>query len=499
MSSADGTAVSPNGLSHTGAEPVSALEVVRPAPVRRGERARSARRLSLERAAFDFLVIAVALVVSEVARDETRVSGGLIAVFIATALAMMAAKGAYAARLRVGVLDGTLVAVASTAVAAMTVIAVDTWFGSGGHDASRWLEMWVATAPALALGHAANNALTLRRRKRGALGAPTVIVGAGVVGQLTARRLLAHPDLGLRPVGFLDKEPRHAQGQAPLLPVLGASWDLEETVRTHGVECVLITFSSAPHDVMLSILDDCERLGVRTIVVPRLFERMPSRLEVAHTGGLPLIEMFPTGPHSIQFAVKYAVDRVAAALAILVLSPLMLAIAIAVRVSLGAPILYRQCRVGLDGKEFEMLKFRTMALGAEGVEAASFEPDADLAPGGVEGEDRRTRVGVILRRLSLDELAQLFNVVKGEMSLVGPRPERPEFVEYFGDHVRRYDARHRVRSGITGWAQIHRLRGKTSISDRVEWDNYYIENFSLWLDLKILVLTIAEVFRGAPE
>lgn len=145
-----------------------------------------------------------------------------------------------------------------------------------------------------------------------------------------------------------------------------------------------------------------------------------------------------------------------------------------------------------------MLKFRTMrpliAGDADGVVLFG-----DRAPGGVEGIDRRTRLGSFLRTFALDELAQLFNVLKGEMSLVGPRPERPEFVEYFGEHVRRYDARHRVKSGITGWAQVHRLRGKTSISDRVEWDNYYIENFSLLLDLKILLLTIPEIFRGKAE
>jgi lipopolysaccharide/colanic/teichoic acid biosynthesis glycosyltransferase len=125
--------------------------------------------------------------------------------------------------------------------------------------------------------------------------------------------------------------------------------------------------------------------------------------------------------------------------------------------------------------------------------------DPDTAPGGVEGSDRRTRVGVFLRRWSLDELPQLFNVLKGEMSLVGPRPERPEYVDYFREHVRRYDGRLRTKAGITGWAQIHRLRGQTSIADRVEWDNYYIENFSLWLDLKILLRTVPEALKGRAE
>jgi lipopolysaccharide/colanic/teichoic acid biosynthesis glycosyltransferase len=155
--------------------------------------------------------------------------------------------------------------------------------------------------------------------------------------------------------------------------------------------------------------------------------------------------------------------------------------------------MFRQRRVGRDGHEFDLLKFRTMRepdpLGD------GFELPEGVAPGGVEGEDRRTAVGRLLRDLSLDELPQLYNVLRGDMSLVGPRPERPEFVARFVRDVARYEDRHRVKSGITGWAQVHGLRGQTSISDRVEWDNYYIQNWSLRLDVRILALTVAEVLR----
>jgi lipopolysaccharide/colanic/teichoic acid biosynthesis glycosyltransferase len=175
----------------------------------------------------------------------------------------------------------------------------------------------------------------------------------------------------------------------------------------------------------------------------------------------------------------------------------LLSIAAAVALSLRRPLLYRQHRVSLDGQHFQMLKFRTMLAATEEDEAQPFDPET--APGGVEGKDRRTQVGAFLRRWSLDELPQLVNVLKGEMSLVGPRPERPEYVDYFREHVRRYDGRLRTRAGITGWAQIHRLRGQTSIADRVEWDNYYIENFSLWLDLKIVLRTIPEALRGGAD
>jgi lipopolysaccharide/colanic/teichoic acid biosynthesis glycosyltransferase len=170
--------------------------------------------------------------------------------------------------------------------------------------------------------------------------------------------------------------------------------------------------------------------------------------------------------------------------------------AVAVAVSLGRPILYRQRRVGLDGRPFDILKFRTMRPAGETSPAAAGDLVAEgIAPGGVEGEDRRTRTGALLRTTSIDELPQLFNVIRGEMSLVGPRPERPELVALFEERVYRYDERHRVKAGITGWAQVHGLRGNTSLADRVEWDNYYIENWSLWLDVKILLMTFTAVLH----
>jgi lipopolysaccharide/colanic/teichoic acid biosynthesis glycosyltransferase len=185
----------------------------------------------------------------------------------------------------------------------------------------------------------------------------------------------------------------------------------------------------------------------------------------------------------------------------------------AVRLSSPGSVLYRQRRIGRDGRAFDLYKFRSMRL--ESRRAASSSQDAgspngttdetglqfllggDTAPGGVEGEDRRTAVGRALRRTSLDELPQLLNVLRGEMSIIGPRPERPEFVELFEHDIARYGDRHRVKSGITGWAQVHGLRGQTSLAERVEWDNYYIAHWSLGLDVKILVLTVAALFHDA--
>jgi len=280
------------------------------------------------------------------------------------------------------------------------------------------------------------------------------------------------------------------------LPVLGASWDLDRVVSQHRVEQVIITFSRAPHEVLLRLVRRCEELGVHVAFVPRLFEKVTSKLTVEHIGGLPLISAHAVNPKSLQFAVKYAIDRIVAGFILLLALPIMLPTAIAILATLGRPLFFRQVRVGRDGRTFEMLKFRTMRPVEHELDEQALDLPPDTAPGGVEGGDRRTGVGRFLRRTSLDELPQLLNVLKGEMSLIGPRPERPEFVGLFEESVYRYGDRHRVKSGITGWAQVHGLRGKTSLSDRVEWDNYYIENWSLWLDLKVLLLTFLAVARS---
>jgi exopolysaccharide biosynthesis polyprenyl glycosylphosphotransferase len=294
-------------------------------------------------------------------------------------------------------------------------------------------------------------------------------------------------------VGFLDKDPTESGNGEAAPPVLGASWDLERVVREHAIEQVIVTFSTAPHEVMLRLARSCEELGVRVAFVPRLFDRMTERIHVEHVVGLPLMSAQTTNPKGARFTVKHAVDRVVAASLLVLVAPVLAAAAVGVLISLGRPIFFRQTRIGRDGRTFQMLKFRSMRV-ADRLPRLELSPDT--APGGVEGVDLRSTFGDFLRRTSLDELPQLINVLRNEMSLVGPRPERPEFVSLFGEAINRYDDRHRVKAGITGWAQVNGLRGKTSISERVELDNYYVQNWSLWLDVKILLMTIVAVFRS---
>jgi exopolysaccharide biosynthesis polyprenyl glycosylphosphotransferase len=256
---------------------------------------------------------------------------------------------------------------------------------------------------------------------------------------------------------------------------------------------VILAFSSEPDHLLVAKARECQRMGIDVSLVPRLYESLNERATLDHVGGLPLVTLRAVDPRGWQFALKHAVDRGFAALALVVLSPLLLVMALLVRMSSPGPILFRQRRVGWDAQEFSLYKFRTMRAATP--ESNDFAPMPGSAPGGVEGLDRRTRVGRWLRAASLDELPQLFNVVRGEMSLIGPRPERPEYVRQFIAEVPGYINRHRVKCGITGWAQVHGLRGQTSIADRIEWDNYYIQNWSLRLDMKIAVMTLVEVLR----
>jgi exopolysaccharide biosynthesis polyprenyl glycosylphosphotransferase len=267
---------------------------------------------------------------------------------------------------------------------------------------------------------------------------------------------------------------------------------LTSAVAQTGARHVILAFSSEPDHVLVNVVRQCQELGVEVSLVPRLFESINDRATLDHVGGLPVLALRPTNPRSWEFTIKHGFDRAFALLALVALAPAMLCAALGVALSSPGPVLFRQRRVGRDGRVFDVLKFRTMQVACD---AEGFDPPEGCAPGGVEGEDRRTTVGRFLRESSLDELPQLINVLFGQMSLVGPRPERPEFVARFTRDVTRYDDRHRVKSGITGWAQVNGFRGQTSITDRVEWDNYYIQNWSLWLDLRIIALTFAELFR----
>ena len=288
-----------------------------------------------------------------------------------------------------------------------------------------------------------------------------------------------------------------------LLRCSGPPSELVRIAQETQAEHVILAFSSVPDRGLVPLVRQCEANRIEVSLVPRMFESLTKRLRYEKIGTLPLVGLRSVDPKGWQFAIKHTLDRLVAALGLILLLPILAATALAIKLDSRGPVLFRQRRIGRDGRAFDMLKFRSMESGSTeadiDIDDSPFELPAGLAPGGVEGEDRRTGLGRFLRRHSLDELPQLVNVLKGDMSLVGPRPERPEFAAMFAETLPRYDDRHRVKSGITGWAQVNGLRGRTSLADRVGWDNYYIQNWSLDLDAKILLLTLAAILRAPGE
>jgi exopolysaccharide biosynthesis polyprenyl glycosylphosphotransferase len=419
----------------------------------------------------------------------------LAALFPLIAVVLMQTRRSSHERLEPSIIDSAAGVVGAVSSAAVLTIAAASVIGAD-HPVGLTLRLWLFAVVYAGLARFVLVSVRSQALSNGALAIPTLIMGAGSVGELLVRRISEDRSCGMRPVGFLDADPmpRSENSGAPALPLLGGPDDLASAVEKTGARRLILAFSSEPDHVLVDKVEECRKLGVEVLLVPRLFESINERAILDHVGGLPLVSLRPTNPRSWQFAVKHAFDRIFAAAALVALAPVMGATALAVHLSSPGPVLFRQRRVGRDGRAFDVLKFRTMRE-PDPERQAEFVPPEGCAPGGIEGEDRRTPVGRWLRSTSLDEAPQLINVLRGEMSIVGPRPERPEFAAKFGAEVDRYDDRLRVRSGITGWAQVNGLRGQTSIADRVEWDNYYIRNWSLKLDLKIVMLTFAEVLR----
>jgi exopolysaccharide biosynthesis polyprenyl glycosylphosphotransferase len=449
------------------------------------------------RLAIDVAVLYLASTLALLADPAIRSSlldWALVLAFPALVLGIMNVRHTIEDRLKGSLLDLLAQVLGGVSLAAMLTVAAESVF-SAVHPLALALRLWLFAVVYLGIARAVLFSLQRQAVRTDAFSTPTLVVGAGVIGSHLVMRLAAERGYGLRPVGFLDADPMPSPGGATRtpVPVLGGPDDLAQAIELTGARHVILAFSSEPDHVLVAKVRTCQEMGVDVSLVPRLYETINERTSLGHVGGLPLLTLRNIDPRGWQFTIKHAFDRTFAALALALLSPVLIAIAIGVRLSSPGPIFFRQRRVGRDGHEFDLVKFRTM--GSAPHELDTFVPDLGHAPGGVEGVDRRTRFGRLLRELSLDELPQLVNVLLGDMSLVGPRPERPAFVELFARDVARYEDRHRVKSGITGWAQVHGLRGQTSIADRVEWDNYYIQNWSLRLDFRILALTIVELLR----
>ncbi|MGB3356278.1 MAG: sugar transferase [Mycobacterium sp.] len=421
----------------------------------------------------------------------------MMASYPPTLLAMLALRSSYRRRLHSAFAEQFVSIQTSAALAAMLLLSGMVVSGVDGDLGGSVAKVWMVTAVFLPVGRLA--AVTAKRmlRRRQVLLSPTLIVGNGRIANHLAQRFIDHPEYGIAPVGLIDAESPWGSsgGDGSSIPAVGTPDTMAEAIRHTGAEAIVVAFSKTSDEDLMPVIRVARLSGLTVWVVPRMFDTVGKRARVDHVGGLPLLVLPHTNPRGWQFATKHVFDRIAAFAILTMISPLFLALMAVVRFSSPGPIFFRQPRIGRDGVVFDCLKFRSMRAPDDSEEA--FQPGAKNAPGGVEGADRRTWIGKITRSTSLDELPQLINVIKGEMSLVGPRPERPEFVDLFNEEIRLYGERHRVKAGMTGWAQVHGLRGQTSIDDRAEWDNYYIENWSLGLDLQILAMTVPAVLRRA--
>lgn len=313
-----------------------------------------------------------------------------------------------------------------------------------------------------------------------------VIVGHDATAQRIARALSHNPSLGYNVIGFFSAR-KQAAGSLMEVDHLGTIGDVPEYCRHHAPDLVLISLSYQEHPQLFELVRACEGLNVEMMMVPDLLEIMTNQVRVQEIEGIPWIRIKTVPFSTWNLIAKRSFDLIVASVILVLTSPLFALLAILIRLDSKGRIFYSQERVGLDGKPFRIIKFRTMSEDAE----------KNTGPVWASKEDpRTTRIGRFLRRFSLDELPQLWNVVRGEMSLVGPRPEREHFVQQFRKEIPQYLDRHRVKTGMTGWAQVNGLRGNAPIEERTKYDVYYVENWSLVFDLKIILKTIRAVLFG---
>lgn len=358
-----------------------------------------------------------------------------------------------------------------------------------GSDFSRvWALMWMAGGfLANTLSRAAVRIALRALRKRGRNLRHVVIIGAGTHGREIAARLKAAPWSGLSVRGFYDDDARLYGGEIDGIPILGGLARIADDLAQDPADQVWIALPLRAEERIRQILEELRQTSALVRFVPDIHSFHLLHHSVTEVAAMPVLTLTDSPHTGVDSTLKLLEDILLASALLVLTLPLFALIAIGVKLSSPGPVLYRQERVTWNGQRFMMLKFRSMP------------EDTESASGPVwarEGEQRATRFGTILRRYSLDELPQLLNVLKGELSLVGPRPERPEFVRQFRQQIPGYMQKHLVKAGITGWAQVNDLRGDTDLAQRIQYDLYYIDNWSLWFDLRILALTLWHILTS---
>jgi len=308
-----------------------------------------------------------------------------------------------------------------------------------------------------------------------------LIVGAGELGKKILEKIELYPELGIQVIGYLARKAEEVGKMITNIPILATYEDLDRILEGKKIDIVFIALPINEYDHFETLMKKLRGVLADIKVVPGAYEFLTLRSGVDELDGLPIVSLQTSPLYGWNGVFKRIFDLILGTLILVVTFPIMVAISLLIKCTSEGPILYRQERVGIDGRPFQMLKFRTMKV------------DAEKETGPIwakENDPRRTIIGTFLRKSSLDELPQLLNVLKAEMSLVGPRPERPNFVEEFRNRIPSYMLRHKIKAGMTGWAQVNGWRGNTSIEKRIEHDLYYIQNWSIGFDLRILFMTM---------
>jgi exopolysaccharide biosynthesis polyprenyl glycosylphosphotransferase len=400
---------------------------------------------------------------------------------------LLSGGGRYRARLHLSVLD-ELPAILTRLLAATAAVASVILFMHQREAVLVFLETACQATALVVVGRVIITRLIAFARQRGIVRYHTVLIGGGPLAAELAKILDRHPMYGHKVVGFVDDGDDFPAEK--YLPRLGRLDDLDIAVATTGATVLLVADGNFEERALIDAVRTEECQSADLLVVPRMHHFHTQTGLADHIGSIPVMRIRNPNLYGPARLVKRAFDIAVAVAASIILSPVLIAAALAVRLEDGPGVIFRQVRVGRDGKHFQLMKFRTMRPADERESETKWcvATDARVGP-----------VGRFLRCTSIDELPQLWNILRGDMTLVGPRPERPHFVELFSAQFDRYAHRHRVQAGLTGFAQVSGLRGDTSIADRARYDNFYIENWSLWLDIKIILRTFREVIlhRGS--
>ena len=419
-----------------------------------------------------------------------RIEGYLVGSIVIVAVWLMLFQGRrmYGARRSVSLADETVSVVKVVSTGMLVVMSAAFFYRDFSYSRVVFAMLWVFATLFLVCARGAVQAVERSLYRKGRHLQEAILLGSDERAAGVYARLQGHPSFGFNILGYFADVPA-----APGLPLsaasrLGRLADAPAFIRARGTELAFIALRTEDHPALFDLIAECEGVNVEFMMVPDVLEILTSRVQVRELEGIPFLLVKGMPFTAWGRILKRTFDVAVAALTLAVLSPLMGLIAAAIRLDSRGPVFFTQRRVGLDGREFTMYKFRSMRQGSERSDAS-----AGL---GIPNDPRRTRVGAFLRRTSLDELPQLVNVLTGDMSLVGPRPERTRFVEEFRRVVPKYLDRHRVKTGLTGWAQVNGLRGDTSIEERIKYDLYYIENWSLAFDVRILLRTLRAAFTS---